>query len=326
VALSDTFRGGVWQGAGSRWRLWERHRPILFLYSGLTVLVIYGAVRSSTFLTTANVTGVMRQSILLGLAAIGQSLVVIAGGIDFSIGQNIKVSGIAAATTFAAFNGQIVPAVAAGLLTGAAIGLVNGLLITRVYNNPFIITFGTYWVLQGLALALTSTPVTGVPRGYLGLYDASLGPLPWCVLGMAVVWGLAWILMHRTGFGRSLYAIGGSAVVARLSGIRVSRQLVTAYMITGLFGGAAGLFSLAQSGVAGLNNNGLEFASIVAVAVGGISLAGGTGSVAGALGGVLLLGVVTNLLTIQQISEFWQAFVTGAIILVAVAGYKQVRR
>ncbi len=326
MASSDALGSGMWRSAASGRRLWERHRPIVFLYAGLLSLVAYATLRSSTFLTTANVTGVLRQSILLGLAAIGQSLVVISGGIDFSIGQNIKVSAIVAATTFAAFHGQVLPAVLMGLLTGAFIGLVNGLLITRVYNNPFIITFGTYWVLQGLALAITSTPVAGVPAGYLRLYDAALGPVPWCVLGMAVVWLLAWTLMNRTGFGRALYAIGGSRAVARLSGIRVSRQLVTAYVATGLFGGAGGLFSLSLSGVAGLNNNSLEFASIVAVAVGGISLAGGTGSIVGALGGVLLLGVVTNILTIQQISEFWQAFVTGAIILLAVAGYKQTAR
>lgn len=326
MAVSEATRPGLWQGAATRWRLWERHRPTLFLYAGLIALITYAALRSSAFLTPANATGILRQSILLGLAAIGQSLVVIAGGIDFSIGQNIKVSAIVAAMTFGAFHGQLVPAVVAGLLTGASIGLVNGLLITRVYQNPFIITFGTFWVLQGLALAMTSTPVSGVPKEYLRLYDAALGPLPWCVLGMAVIWVLAGILVHRTGFGRSLFAIGGSPIVARLSGIRVARRVVTTYVITGLFGGAAALFSLAQSGVAGLNNNGLEFASIVAVAVGGISLAGGVGSIAGALGGVLLLGVVTNLLTIQQISEFWQAFVTGGIILVAVAGYKQAAR
>jgi ribose transport system permease protein len=326
VAVSDGARVGIWEGAAFRWKLWERHRSTLFLYAGLTALVVYATLRSSTFMTTANVTSILRQSILLGLAAIGQSLVVIAGGIDFSIGQNIKVSAIVAAMTFGAFHGQIIPAVVAGLLTGAAIGLVNGILITRVYNNPFIVTFGTYWILQGVALAMTATPVTGIPKEYLRLYDAAWGPLPWCILGMAGVWVVAWVLVHRTGFGRSLYAIGGSPVVARLSGIRVERRLVATYVITGIFGGTAALFSLAQSGAAGLNNNGLEFASVVAVAVGGISLAGGSGSIAGALGGVLLLGVVTNVLTIQQISEFWQAFVTGAIILVAVAGYKQVRR
>src|ERR1700736_3370153 len=99
MATSDALRAGMWRRATSGWRLWERHRPIVFLYAGLVSLVVYATLRSSTFLTTANVTGIMRQSILLGLAAIGQSLVVISGGIDFSIGQNIKVSAIVAATT-----------------------------------------------------------------------------------------------------------------------------------------------------------------------------------------------------------------------------------
>jgi ribose transport system permease protein len=308
------------------WQSLEQHRPMLFLYTGLCALVLYGTIHSPVFLTAPNVTNILRQSILLGLVAIGQSLVVISGGIDFSIGQNVKVSAIVSAVTFSAFPGQIVLAVAAGILTGAAIGLVNGLLISRVYNNPFIITFGMFWILQGLTLLITSRPLATVPSTYLGLYDATLGVVPWCVLGMGVVWILGWLLLNRTGFGRSLYAIGGSPVVATLSGIKVSSRLVETYVIAGMFGGAAGLFTLAQSGVASLNNNGLEFAAIVAVAVGGISLVGGIGSLAGVLGGVLLLGVVSNLLTIQQISEFWQDFVTGTIILLAVAGYKQARR
>jgi ribose/xylose/arabinose/galactoside ABC-type transport system permease subunit len=305
------------------WAALSTHRALVLLWAIIVVLVVAASINTSTFMTSANITNVLRQSVLIGLVAIGQVFVVFTGGIDFSIGVNAKVSAIVAALVFGATDGNIPAGVAAGLGASLGIGLVNATLITRIYGNPFIITFGMFSILQGVALAITHEPVSSVPSSFLQIYDAKIGIIPWCIIAIGCIWALVWLIATRSGFGRALYAVGGSPRVARLSGINVPRTLVGAYMMSGLFGGLAGLFSLSQSGVADIQNNGLEFASIVAIAVGGVSLLGGAGSIIGAFGGVLLLGIVSNLLNLKQVSEFYQEFVTGVIILLAVATFRQ---
>ena len=147
--------------------------------------------------------------------------------------------------------------------------------------------------------------------------------IPLSVVVMAAVWLAAWVLTSWTRFGRALYAVGGSQRVARLSAIRVSRTLVVAYVLSGICGAAGGLFILARTGVGDPKlADGLEFQSIVAVALGGISLSGGRGSLLGTLGGVLLLGVVANMFNILQVDSFFQQLILGLVVLVTVATYR----
>ena len=306
-----------------RWALAGSVQAVILLYIALGSIVIIAAATTPNFFTTTNIVNVLRQAIVVGLVAIGQAFVVIAGAFDFSIGVNALLSGLMGALVFGATGGNLVVGVAAALATGAGIGLVNGVLVTRIYGNPFITTFGVYFILQAITLFVTTYPVTSVPLSFQQLYTVGIGWLPWCVIAMGGVWVFAWLIASRTSFGRSLYAVGGSRRIARLSGINVSRTLVYAYVFCGFCGALAGLFTLSQSGVADVQLNGLEFSSIVAIAVGGVSLLGGSGSMVGAFGGVLLLGVVSNLLNLKQVSEFYQQFVTGLIILLAVATFKQ---
>jgi ribose transport system permease protein len=230
------------------------------------------------------------------------------------------------AVLFGGNEALIVPLLGLGLAIGALLGLLNGLIITRVYASPFIVTFGMFSILNGIGLAIASSPVGKIPAAYLGMYDASLGPLPVSVLAMAVLWAAAWLLTSRTRFGRALYAVGGSQRVARLAAINVSRILVGAYVLSGLCGAAGGLFILARTGVGDPKMaEGLEFQSIVAVALGGISLSGGRGSLLGTLGGVLLLGVVANMFNILQVDAFFQQLILGLIVLITVATYRTSR-
>jgi ribose transport system permease protein len=296
---------------------------IVFIYA-LVLLVTLGAgLYSERFRDPANLTNVLRQTIVLGLLAIGQSLVILAGGIDMSIALIARLSTLIVAVLFGGKDGLIVPLLALGLALGALLGLINGLIITRVYASPFIVTFGMFSILSGVSLAIASSPVGTIPAAYLGIYDASLGPLPISVPAMALAWLGAWLLTSRTRFGRALYAVGGSQRVARLSAIPVSRTLVIAYVLSGLCGAAGGLFILARPGVGDPKMaDGLEFQSIVAVALGGISLSGGRGSVLGTLGGVLLLGVVANMFNILQVDSFFQQLILGLIVLITVATYR----
>ncbi|HEY1294578.1 MAG TPA: ABC transporter permease [Chloroflexota bacterium] len=296
---------------------------IVFIYA-LVLLVGFGAaIYSERFRDPANLTNILRQTIVLGLLAIGQSLVILAGGIDMSIALIGRLSTLIVAASFAGREALILPLIALGLGIGALLGAVNGVIITRVYASPFIVTFGMFSILSGISLAIASGPVGTIPPPYLNIYDASIGSLPISVVAMAFIWVAAWVLTSRTQFGRALYAVGGSQRVARLSAVRVSRTLVIAYVLSGLCGAAGGLFILARTGVGDPKMaDGLEFQSIVAVALGGISLSGGRGSVLGTLGGVLLLGVVANMFNILQVDSFLQQLILGLIVLITVATYR----
>jgi ribose transport system permease protein len=318
VALSTPRSAGGFGG----WRL-RVDGSIVFIYALVLLVGIGAGLYSERFRDPGNLSNVLRQTIVLGLLAIGQSLVILAGGIDMSIALIARVSTLIVAVQFGGNDSLILPLMALGLCIGAVLGLINGLIITRVYASPFIVTFGMFSILNGIALAISSSPVGKIPPAYLSLYDATLGPLPISVVGMALLWAGAWLLTSRTRFGRALFAVGGSQRVARLSAINVSRTLIVAYVLSGLCGAAGGLFILARTGVGDPKMaEGLEFQSIVAVALGGISLSGGRGSLLGTLGGVLLLGVVANMFNILQVDSFFQQLILGLVVLVTVATYR----
>jgi ribose transport system permease protein len=305
-----------------RWRL-PVDGSIVFIYALVLVVGVGAAIYSERFRDPTNLTNVLRQTIVLGLLSIGQSVVILAGGIDMSIALIGRLSTLIVAASFGGREALILPLIALGLGIGALLGLVNGLIITRVYASPFIVTFGMFSILSGISLAIASGPVGTIPPPYLNIYDATIGSVPISVVVMALVWFAAWLLTSRTQFGRALYAVGGSQRVARLSAVPVSRTLVIAYVLSGLCGAAGGLFILARTGVGDPKMaDGLEFQSIVAVALGGISLSGGRGSVLGTLGGVLLLGVVANIFNILQVDSFFQQLILGLIVLITVATYR----
>ena len=308
--------------AGPKWRL-PVDGSIVFIYALVLVVGVGASIYSERFRDPANLTNVLRQTIVLGLLAIGQSLVILAGGIDMSIALIGRLSTLIVAASFGGRDALILPLIALGLGIGALLGLVNGVIITRVYASPFIVTFGMFSILSGISLAIASGPVGTIPPPYLNIYDATVGSVPISILAMALTWFAAWLLTSRTQFGRALYAVGGSQRVARLSAVPVSRTLVIAYVLSGLCGAAGGLFILARTGVGDPKMaDGLEFQSIVAVALGGISLSGGRGSVLGTLGGVLLLGVVANIFNILQVDSFFQQLILGLIVLITVATYR----
>jgi ribose transport system permease protein len=304
------------------WRL-PIDGSIVFIYALVLLVGVGAGMYSERFRDPNNLTNVLRQTIVLGLLAIGQSLVILAGGIDMSVALIARLSTLVVAVLFGNNEALIVPLLAVGLAIGAALGLINGFIITRVYASPFIVTFGMFSILSGISLAIASGPVGKIPPAYLTLYDASLGPLPVSVVVMALIWGVVWMVTTRTRFGRALFAVGGSQRVARLSAINVPRTLIGAYVLSGLFAAAGGLFILARTGVGDPKMaEGLDFQSIVAVALGGMSLSGGRGSILGTLGGVLLLGVVANMFNILQVDSFFQQLILGLVVLITVATYR----
>jgi ribose transport system permease protein len=299
---------------------------VILIYVFIVLLGVIASIKSDRFLTASNMVNILRQSIVLGLLVIGQSAVLLTGGMDISVEMVARIVGLVVATLFAVSGsnpGMIFPLVLLGIGIGVVLGGINGLLITRTHAVPFIITFGTYFILRGISLAISTTPIRGVPDAYLNLYDAKIGIIPWNVIGMAFIWIIVWLFFTRTQPGRNIYAVGGSERIARLSAIKVNWTLVSAYIMSSVFAALAGLFLLARTGVGDPNAAaGMTFQSMVASAVGGVSLYGGRGSTFGMLGGVLLLTLLTNFFNLTQVNIFFQQLLLGAIVLIAVAAYK----
>ena len=303
----------------------RNNASLLLIYGLILVVGIGTAIFSENFRSISNIISLLRQSIVLALIAIGQSLVVLTGGMDMSVAMIGRITALIVASIFNKYSSDtlIAPMIFLGVGIGALIGCVNGLLVTRTHANPFIITFGVASLLRGICLAISSTPIRGVPSGYLQIYDARIGGVPINVIGILLIWLLAYIFTTRTRAGRAVFAVGGSERVARLSAIRVNRTLVMTYVLAGVFAALAGLFLLARTGVGDPSAaDGMDFQSVVAVALGGISLYGGKGSILGTLGGVLLLGLLSNVFNIVQIDIYYQQLLLGMIVLVAVAAYK----
>ena len=252
VASSDRVRA-YGPSSSARLKLFLRNNASTVLIYGLIILVGgVTAVFAENFRQPVNLISILRQSIIIGLLAIGQSVVVLTGGIDMSIAMVARLVALVVATIFSVNSGNstlILPLILLGTLIGAALGSVNGLLITRTHANPFIITFGVAGILRGVNLAIATTPIRGIPADYLKIYDAKIGIVPVNVIVMCLVWILAYLFTTRMRLGRALFAVGGSEKVARLSAIKVNRTLVSAYIFSGFCAALAGMFFLARTGV-----------------------------------------------------------------------------
>jgi ribose transport system permease protein len=306
----------------------------LWAFIGLVVMCIALALMSEDFLTVSNLMNVVRQVTVNAILALGMSYVIISAGIDLSVGSVVALSGCLLAL---AVRQGYHPAVGVlvGLGAGSACGLVNGMTITRLRLPPFIATLGMMSVARGLAQVITGGyPVHGLPDGFRVLgsgYLSDLVPvrvlgfgyvldrIPIPVLILIVCAPLAHTVLTHTRLGRYTYAIGGNESAAYLSGIRVATYKTAIYVICGAFAGLAGIISTARVG-AGLPAAylGYELDAIAAVVIGGASLFGGEGTILGAVIGALIIGVLKNGLNLMHLSEYWQTFTIGVVIIGAV--------
>ena len=299
-------------------------RPeIAIVYGLLLLLLVWGSVRYTAFRTTGNYTNILEQSIVLGLVAIGQTGVLISGGLDMSVSAIAKVTVLVGAILMNGDNGNIWWVALLLCLMGAAFGALNGVTIVWLRAAPFIVTFASYFLFLGVAYSISTEPVGLTPPAMVNFYGKKWLSIPVPVVMMALVWLLAWAVLRTTAFGRHVYAVGGRKEVAALAGIRTNGVQIVSYVVSGVFAVLAGLFILCISGVgdpqAGTN---LQFLSITAAAVGGVSLLGGKGSLVGVLGGVLLLTVVSDILQISRVNTFYEQPIQGAIVIIAVALYR----
>jgi ribose transport system permease protein len=287
--------------------------------TALIALVIAMSALSGDFLTTDNLLNIGVQAAVTAILAFGVTFVIVSAGIDLSVGSVAALSATVLAWMATSEGVPVWIAVILAVATGIACGLVNGVLISYGKLPPFIATLAMLSVGRGLSLVISQGSPIAFPDSVSHLGDTLGGWLPVPVLVMIVMGLITAVILGRTYIGRSMYAIGGNEEAARLSGLRVKKQKLAIYALSGLFAAAAGIvlasrLSSAQPQAA----QGYELDAIAAVVIGGASLAGGTGKASGTLIGALILAVLRNGLNLLSVSAFWQQVVIGVVIALAV--------
>ncbi|WP_376768118.1 ABC transporter permease [Nonomuraea rhodomycinica] len=285
----------------------------------LVVLVVGLSVLSSDFLSVTNLLNVGVQAAVTAILAFGSTFVIVTGGIDLSVGSVAALSAIALAWGATPAGWPWPVATVAGLAVGVACGLVNAVLIAYGKLPPFIATLAMLGVARGLALVISQGSPIELPAQVAHLGDTIGRYLPVPVIVMVVMGVVAAVILNRTYAGRAMYAIGGNEEAARLSGIKVDRQKLITYALSGGFAAVAGIvlasrLASAQPQAA----TGYELDAIAAVVIGGASLSGGKGRALGTFVGALILAVLRNGLNLLSVSAFWQQVVIGVVIALAV--------
>jgi len=285
---------------------------------------IFFACQSDRFLSGQNFSLILQQVMVVGVIAIGQTLIILTAGIDLSCGMAMALGSVVA-TKFAVDYGlSPLLAVPCGMLACILIGYVNGVLVTAIRLPPFIVTLGT----MNIAFAITqiysqAQTVTGLPEAmtfFGNTFQIGSTSVTYGTVLMLALYLLTWLFLRETAPGRHVYAVGNNPEAARLTGIATGRVLVGVYMAAGLLYGIAAMLSVARMGVGdpqGGQTDNLD--SITAVVLGGTSLFGGRGSIGGTLVGVLIVGVFRNGLTLMGVPSVYQILVTGVLVILAVA-------
>jgi len=274
------------------------------------------AVSSQYFLTQQNLQDLERQIVVLGLAAFGQMMVILTGGIDLSIGATATMANMICAQLLMSYGP--VPAVAGTLAMGAAVGAGNALLV-RARFPSFLATYAVSLVMAGLSLAWFPRSVGPVPKSFWALSNAQIGPAPVATLILLLIYGAGWFILWRTALGRHLFAFGRDPEAARLSGVRALHVLLVAYVVSGVASAAVGVFLTARIG-AGLPHSaeGLELEAIAAVMLGGANLFGGRVTIGGTLAGAGVLTILANGFNLLRIDPFYTGILRGAVMLFVV--------
>ncbi len=302
---------------GKRWRSTLDAVGILPM---LIAVIVLFAWLTPKFLTAANLMNVARQASINVVLATGITLVILTRGIDLAVGSVLGLTAVVA-LNLSLLESWTWAAVPMSLATGILIGAGTGAVVAFAGLPPFIITLGTYTALRGAAYLLAGgTTVTNSDLTFAWIGNDYIGPIPWLVLTAAAVVVLSHLVLHRTVFGRNVYAVGGNPEAAHLAGVPIRTVLVGVYTISGGLAAIGGVMSASRLYSAnGQLGSGYELDAIAAVILGGTSFSGGIGGVIGTLYGALVIAVLNNGLTLLNVSFFWQLVVKGGVIVAAVA-------
>lgn len=287
----------------------------------LVALCILFTILKPVFLTLRNIMNVMRQMSMIGIASVGGMFVIIQGGIDLSEGAVVSFVNVICA--YLMMNAGVSPmlAVLISLAVSAAIGYLNGVLVTMAKMPPLIVTLAVQTILYGISYIITNShSIAGFPDSFRVIGQGYLGIFPVPVIIMVLVLLVGWFVLNKTYFGRYIYAIGGNDDVARLSGIRVNYIRRVVYTLGGFFAGISGMIFLSRL-MSGQANTGVGFEMdvLTALVLGGVSINGGSGKIFNAVMGVAIIGVLNNGLVLINVNQHVQEVIKGVVLVAAVA-------
>lgn len=298
------------------------------VYIALVVVVIVGAILVGTvgrnFFSAGNIRDILTGMSVLGLVAVGQTLVVLTGSLDLSVPYVISLSSLLAAETMRGSANNIVQGVLLALAFAALAGLANGLVVTKLKVNGFIATLGVGLIIKGYLDTNYKGSSGSVPPEFQFIGATGIGPVPISTIIMLALAILVVLFLKKTRMGHHLYAVGGSIEVSRLSGLRTARPVIVAHVLCSVMAGLAGLLLASRLGVGSPtvgSQGGYDLLSIAAVVLGGTILAGGRGSVWGTIGGVAIFAVLDSVMSAIQFNPFLKDVVRGVVIVAAVAIY-----
>jgi ribose/xylose/arabinose/galactoside ABC-type transport system permease subunit len=306
-----------------------RWTPVVLLsrfgfYAALAILIIAFALLSPAFLTLPNGINVLQQTSTIGIMALGETLVILAGGIDVSVGAVLGLGGMVSAMAIRDLGASPLAAMALGTLSGLVVGIINGVIITRMRIDAFITTLAMLSVVRGAVYILSNQYNVNIPddSGFLVLGRGHVAHVPISVWIFVILLAVLWLMERRTTIGRSIHALGGNPAAARLCAVPLAGVRTSTYAISGACAALAGVIITSQVGIAvPYQGTGYELEVIAAVVVGGVALTGGTGSVlVGALGAIFI-GVLLNGMALINVPAIWQMVIQGAVIIAAVALY-----
>ncbi|HEY3902564.1 MAG TPA: ABC transporter permease [Streptosporangiaceae bacterium] len=322
VEIETIMMGRSRQAAAISWLREAALLPVI------VVLIIVGSFVNSAFFAVSNFTGIGQQIAALGVVVVGESLILLIGGMDLSLEGTFGLAPMVAAwlmVPVAAYGLGLklspLLAIVALLAVGAVVGIINGLLIVKARLNGFIVTLGMTILLAGLQLGIVGgNSIFDLPSAFTYLGAANLGSIPVSFLVAALIFAGTGLFLRYHRVGRAIYAVGGNISAARAAGIKVDRIRIGVYVAGSVLAALGGLMEAGRvSAVTGQQGyqEGIIFSVFAAAVIGGVSLKGGRGNMVGAASGVVLLGLVQNILDLSQVSNYWIEAVTGGVILVA---------
>jgi len=302
-----------------RRKRFEFRLEIRMLFLTLILLVVL-SLSSKYFLTYNNIMNVLDQSVVVGILAVGQTAVVLTGGIDLSVGALLGFGGMVLALSGSSIG--FMPSLLLGVLAGGAAGGINGLLVVKARIAPFIVTLGMLSVARSVTyIASGAASITDLPPALIQIATGTILGVPIDIVFLAVLYVAAWWYFGYTKGGRTIYAIGSNAEAARIAGLAIERYTIAVYVVSGVLATLAAAFMAGRiRAVDPTSGTGLELDSIAAVVIGGASLFGGRGSMIGTLFGVIIMVCIRNGLNLMGIDPYWQGTAVGCIIVAAVAG------
>lgn len=296
----------------------RRESGLFFLLIGIFVIMFF--LEPDTFFSTENMFNILRQVSIVAIIAVGQTFVMVSGGIDLSIGYSLGLCGIVIAQVLRAGYNPLI-AIICGVVVSALVGFSNGIIITKLKLPPFIATLGMANIARGIIYVMTKGYSISVSDPFiLFLGSGNIGPIPAMAILMVIIILFGMYLLDRTAFGTRVKAMGGNELATKLSGINVSKNKIAVYTMTGVLAGIGGVITIGRQYAAnpGAGAN-FEMDSIAATIVGGTSLSGGQGTVLGTLLGSLLLTVIKNALILMSVNMYWQTVAVGGIIIAVCA-------